>query len=67
VAVAAMMTLVALESHRLEIEADNTAADVHAGLALQAERLKREGILRTTPEQVAAAAEPNDALPPTPP
>jgi DNA polymerase-3 subunit alpha len=38
-------------------EADNAAGHIHAGLALQAERLKREGVLRTAPQQVAAAAE----------
>ena len=56
----AMLTLLlvgALEGDGFKLEADDAAGYVHAGLALQAERLKREGILRTAPQQVAAAAE----------
>jgi hypothetical protein len=42
----------------LKVEANNTTGNVHPGLALQAERLKREGIGRTAEQQVAAAAQP---------
>ena len=45
------------ELHRLEVEADDAAGHIDAGLALQAERLKREGVLRTAPQQVAATAD----------
>ena len=45
------------ELHRLKVETDNAAGDVKAGLALQAQRLKCVGVLRTAPHQIAAATQ----------
>ncbi len=45
------------ELHRLEVETDNAAGHVDAGLALNAQGLKREGILRAADQQVTAAAD----------
>ena len=52
-----IVTTRAADAHRLEVERGDAGGDVEAGLALHAERLQRVGILRTTDQEVAAAAD----------
>src|SRR3569623_1822817 len=44
-------------ANRAQLEVHDTAGDVEAGLALQAEGLQREGVGRTANQEVAAAAD----------
>src|SRR3569623_2055947 len=43
-------------ANRAQFKVDDATGDVQAGLALQAERLQREGVGRTADQEVAAAA-----------
>jgi len=45
------------ELHRLKVKTDNAAGHIDTGLALEAQRLKRVGVLRAAPQQIAAAAD----------
>ena len=54
-----MLAVLARRHHlrRTQIDVGNACGDVEAGLPLQAERLQREGIVRTANQQVAAEAD----------
>ena len=45
------------EPNRLQVDIRYAGRDVQAGLALQADRLQRVGILRTADQEIAAAAD----------
>src|SRR5258708_12310926 len=45
------------EPHRLQFDIGDTSGDVQPGLALQADRVQRVGLLRTANQEIAAATD----------
>jgi hypothetical protein len=55
------------ELHRLQIEGRHAGCDIQSGLPLHADRLQGIGILRAADQKIAAEADPDRGLAPTPP